>query len=296
MTLAQTIAQTLSAHGSEYSLEPHAPSMCSRDSARVACIDEASLAKSVVLEDERGFVLAVLPASRRVELSRLRDAFGRSLHLSREHDMARLFPDCAFGAVPPLGHAYGIPTVVDASLEECEEVFFEAGDHETLVRMNGGEFLDLLEEASVAEIADDNDSLTAALVLCEPLYRAQLAVGHAIAAPIGVGERWRARLVRSLLQLGRAFEEHVSETESADGLLGEVSEQAPRLWREVDALRGEHVELRAACADLQARVRESGDLQGLRKQVHDLLRRFEGHRHRGADLVYASFGVDIGGG
>lgn len=296
MTLARTLEKALSDHGAHYSLEHHAQSMTSRDLARVARVDEEAVVKSVVLEDDRGFVLAVLPASKRVEFARVSDECGRSLHLCAEHDIARLFPDCEFGAVPPVGYAYGLPTLVDASLEERDEVFFEAGDHETLVRMDGGEFLDLLDEASIAEIATENTGLTSAIVRCEELYRAQLSVGRAIGAPVGSGPRWRKRLETELDRLLRAFEDHILETESAEGLLNEVIEQAPRLWREVDGLRAEHTEIRDECGELLARVGATDASRALRKRVHDLLGRLERHRYRGADLVYATFGVDLGGG
>ncbi|HEX9814323.1 MAG TPA: YbaK/EbsC family protein, partial [Myxococcota bacterium] len=268
----------------------------SLDTARSACIDEGALAKSVVLEDERGFVLAVLPASRRLELGRVRNELGRSLHLSQENDMVRLFPDCALGAVPALGAAYGLQTVVDASLEGREEVFFEGGDHETLVRMDGGDFLDLLDGASVADIASEHESLSAALVLRERLYDSLMAVGRAIAAPLGSGSRWRERLYREMTRLRDALDEHIEETEGPEGLLAEIVFQAPRLWREVDHLRDEHSDLKDECDRVIALLGRQGPSLSLRSQVHILVSRFEEHRHRGADLVYEAFDVDIGGG
>jgi Ala-tRNA(Pro) deacylase len=296
MSLSHTLESYLFSHGARYSIEHHMPSMTSLDTARSACIDEGALAKSVVLEDDQGFVLAVLPASRRLQLGRVREELGRSLHLSHENDMVRLFPDCALGAVPALGAAYGLPTVVDASLEGREEVFFEGGDHETLVRMNGGDFLDLLDGASVAEIACEHENLTAALVLRERLYDALLATGRAIAAPVGSGHRWLERLERELIRLGDAFDEHIEQTEGPDGLLTEIDHQAPRLWREVERLRDDHVELKDECDRVIALLGRHGSSLALRSRVHALIGRFEEHRHQGADLVYEAFDVDIGGG
>ena len=59
----------------------------------------------------------------------------------------RPFRDCAVGAVPPLGAAYNIPTVVEDSLLSAPEVWFEAGDHEDLVHVRGAAFLSLLAGA-----------------------------------------------------------------------------------------------------------------------------------------------------
>ena len=52
MTLSPTIADYLFRHGAAYALEFHMPSSSSLESAREAGIDEESLAKSVVLQDD----------------------------------------------------------------------------------------------------------------------------------------------------------------------------------------------------------------------------------------------------
>ena len=88
----------------------------------------------------------------------------------------------------------------------------------------------------------------------------------------------------------------VTDTEAPDGLLAEIVEQAPRLWRETEGLRSEHVILVGECARLLDRVESSDSPLSLRRQVNLLLGRFERHRYRGADLVYEAYDVDIGGG
>jgi len=296
MSLSPTLAEFLSRHGTPYALEHHMHSFCSLESAREAGVDEESLAKSVVLEDDSGFVLAVLPASRRLELERVREELGRALHVSREQDMARLFPDCECGAVPPIGAAYGLQTVLDASLEERDEIYFEAGDHETLVRMEGAAFLDLLEDATVAEIASESSSLLSALATRERLRGRLVAVGHAIGAPVGGGRRWTHRVKRELAALSHALDEHIDETERPDGVFNEIIGVDPRRAGDIDRLVEEHAALQAECARLEALANGGAAPLSLRKRVHHLLRRFEEHRHRGADLVFEAFGVDLGGG
>jgi Ala-tRNA(Pro) deacylase len=104
-----------------------------------------SLAKPVLLEDERGYVMAIVPASHRVDLGRLNHQLHRELELAREREIAELFHDCERGAMPPLGGPYRIPTVYDDSLEGHSEIYFEAGDHEDVVHLRGRDFLRLLE-------------------------------------------------------------------------------------------------------------------------------------------------------
>jgi hypothetical protein len=99
-----------------------------------------------------------------------------------------------------------------------------------------------------------------------------------------------------LIQLSRAADDHVTDTEAPDGLLAEIVEEAPRLWREAEGLRAEHETLIEECARMLGRVEGSDSPLSLRSQVNVLLGRFERHRYRGADLVYEAFDVDIGGG
>jgi Ala-tRNA(Pro) deacylase len=75
---------------------------------------------------------------------------GRELQLVDENRIAPIFKDCDVGAIPPLGPAYGMETVVDDRLVGQREVYFEAGDHEDLVCVSGEQFLALLKEAQHA--------------------------------------------------------------------------------------------------------------------------------------------------
>ena len=297
MSLSRVLESYLSERDATYTVEVHSASTTSVDTARRARIDEESLVKSVVLEDDRGFVLAVLPASCRLELDRIRNKLGRRLQLSSECDVIRLFPDCALGAVPPLGAAYGLPTVIDSSLEDRDEVFFEGGDHESLVRMAGGEFFGLLATASVAEIAAERAGLKAALELREQLGRSLVTIRDAAEASISSGSSWRQRVQRALVRLVVAADAHIGESEGPGGLLTEVEEKAPRLWRAADRMRVEHGELLEDCFHVLEGLRGDRVSSNLiRSDVLALVERFEMHRHRGADLVYEAYGVDIGGG
>ena len=51
------------------------------------------------------------------------------------------------GAVPPIGDAYGLEVIFDDCLNECGDVYFEAGDHMDLVRVGAIDFRDLMGNA-----------------------------------------------------------------------------------------------------------------------------------------------------
>jgi Ala-tRNA(Pro) deacylase len=61
-----------------------------------------------------------------------------------ESDLGQLFPDCEPGAVPPFGFAYGLETLLDEALRSLSAIYFEAGDHTHLVRVNGETFTKLM--------------------------------------------------------------------------------------------------------------------------------------------------------
>jgi Ala-tRNA(Pro) deacylase len=105
------------------------------------------LAKAIVLRRSAGYMLAVLPASRHVRLSDLRDQLGDDVEMAEEAEIDPLFPDCAHGAIPPIGQCYALPLIVDDSIEAQSEIYMEAGDHETLLHMSHAQFIRLMGNA-----------------------------------------------------------------------------------------------------------------------------------------------------
>jgi Ala-tRNA(Pro) deacylase len=153
MSIANTVKSYLDSEQLSYEILQHPHTSSSAETADVAYIWEDQLAKSVLLEDEAGYVMAILPASERVDLKKLREKMHRPLELASEEELGEIFADCEVGAVPPLGQAYGIPVIYDDSLMSLANVYFEAGDHEDLIYMGGAEFLQLLGKASHAKFS-----------------------------------------------------------------------------------------------------------------------------------------------
>lgn len=131
-----------------YDVCSHPVSHSSAETARAAHVPAHCLAKSVVLEDSQGCVMAVLPADARVEIEALGRSLGRSsLHLMPESRLNELFADCEPGAVPAVGMAWGIETVVDERLDRQPEIWFEGGDHRQLLHLQREQFLSLMHDA-----------------------------------------------------------------------------------------------------------------------------------------------------
>ena len=155
MAVAARVKHYLAEHEIPCAYVDHPPSACSLDAAHRSHVPPAEMAKAIVLEDDYGYVVAVIPADRQLDLAKLRAEMDRDLALAGEEEVAGLFPDCERGAVPPTGEAYGIATVWDTSLGARPEVYFESGDHRTLVRMSGRAFSGLMSGADRIDATRD---------------------------------------------------------------------------------------------------------------------------------------------
>ena len=152
MAISARLRDYLELKGIPYEVIPHPHTEDSRATAAVSHVPAGQLAKAVILEDDEGYLLAAVPASERLHLSRIHNLLRRPLGLATEAEIARMFPDCAVGAVPPVAAAYGLPAVVDDRLLAAPEIWFEAGDHEDLVHLDGEAFRRLMAGVLQGEI------------------------------------------------------------------------------------------------------------------------------------------------
>jgi Ala-tRNA(Pro) deacylase len=147
MAVATTLKEYLNRWGVEYEVVPHEYTGSSQETAQAAHVPGDKLAKCVMTEDYRGYLMVVVPASHEVEFSLLDENLDRRLELAEEEELADIFVDCELGAIPPLGEAYGVDVAVDDSLADCDDVYFEAGDHAELLHLRGEDFRDLMAGA-----------------------------------------------------------------------------------------------------------------------------------------------------
>ena len=153
MSMPARLSNYLQRSGIHYDVMSHFHSHSSLETARAARVPSHQLAKSVVLEDDEGCVMAVIPADARVNVGAIARMLGRNeLRLSDEQRLCELFPDCDRGAVPAIGMAWGMDTIVDDSLDDNEELFIEAGDHDMLIKMSRPQFRQLMSDVRHARI------------------------------------------------------------------------------------------------------------------------------------------------
>lgn len=144
MTMATTVHAFLQSLNLDYQLVAHPHTFSSRETAAAAEIPQDHIAKGVVLKDAAGYLLAIIPGNHWIRLHALQQELNRPLELASEQEVDKLFSDTDPGAVPCIGPAYGIETVLDEALCSLACVYFESGDHEHLVRVSGEDFHKLM--------------------------------------------------------------------------------------------------------------------------------------------------------
>jgi len=137
MTIAATVKSYIEGRGVAYEVIAHPASGSSHETAEAAHVDEGHIAKAVILKDSAGAVMVVIPGNGWVSLSAIGKELDREMVLAEEEDAAAYFPDCEPGAIPPLGPAYGMETLVDKALTSLAYVYIESGDHRSLIKMDG---------------------------------------------------------------------------------------------------------------------------------------------------------------
>ena len=156
MAIAKQLQTYLKQHGATYRLVAHPHTGSSMESAEQAHVPGDALAKGILVSTaDDGYRLVVVPSDYHIDLERLQTLLRQKVEMATESELQARFPDCEVGAVPPLGHVYGIKTLwdPDASLGREEQIFFEAGDHEHLVLVSGEHFHELMAPAERGEFS-----------------------------------------------------------------------------------------------------------------------------------------------
>lgn len=155
MYLSHTVTRFLGTRSIEYETVSHRHTLTTNQTAFSAHVPRSRLAKAVLFGDDERYILAIVPASGRVDVDALSELLGsKRVVMAGEDEIAMMFPDCELGAIPAVGSAYGVDTVVDASLLVQPDVYFEGGDHEHLVHVSGPDFRKIMAGAKKGLIAN----------------------------------------------------------------------------------------------------------------------------------------------
>lgn len=136
---------------------PHTRAYTAQEIAASVHVPGQEVAKTVMVLADGKLTMAVVPATRRIDLVLLKKSIGaKKIRLATETEFEGVFPECEVGAMPPFGNLYQIPVVVDDSLKKDVEIVFNAGSHTETVKIRFDEFVNLVKPlfASFTERSD----------------------------------------------------------------------------------------------------------------------------------------------
>jgi len=155
MTPTTEIHKELDRAGIDFDLIEHHRTETAGDEARAIGVPLDEVAKTIVVASGERFIRAVLPASRRLDLHKVRELLDDNrARLASEEELVLAYPMYELGAVPPFGVPAGDRVLLDRRLAERDSVVLEAGLHSESVRLKTADLL-TVSAAEVEEIAEE---------------------------------------------------------------------------------------------------------------------------------------------
>jgi Ala-tRNA(Pro) deacylase len=138
---ARKLVEFLAKEHINYELITHPQAFTSQEVAASAHVSGKEMVKTVVLKLDGKLALAVLPACRNIDFSRLRKFSGaQEISMATEAEFKDRFPDCELGAMPPFGNLFDMNVLLDKSLLANSDIAFNAGTHRELIKLGFKDF------------------------------------------------------------------------------------------------------------------------------------------------------------
>ena len=145
MNILHRCQRYLKQHGIRYSHSIHSPAYTARETALAERMPTHGLAKVVVYAGDNGYGMLVLPADYMADLREVCRLLGlNEVRLATESELAKLFPNCEIGAMPPFGNLFQMPVLVDEGIATAPFMAFNAGTHRDVIHMSVSDFHDLV--------------------------------------------------------------------------------------------------------------------------------------------------------
>ncbi len=137
MATSNPIISYLNLNDVEYTTIEHEHADSLQQAVLHAGIRPELVARAVLLGDEEGVLLAVLPLANAINFTQLFELVQRQLEPVERSMGQQIFKGCEPGTIPPLATPFGIQAIIDDSLMEQEIVYLEPGSKSSLIRLNG---------------------------------------------------------------------------------------------------------------------------------------------------------------
>jgi len=131
----------------------------------------------------------------------------------------------------------------------------------------------------------------------DEFYEGILELERAMAAPAGDDAgAWAAASASAVEDMQRVLDDHIRETEAPGSFYDDVIEHSPHLVNAAHRLQAEHPPLAGRVESLALELKTVSDDDGVeatREDAVELIKALLLHRHRGAELVYDAYNVDV---
>jgi len=189
---------------------------------------------------------------------------------------------------PPVEHlADAVPDVVDEMAAAAHELDLTTPRKEPAMDLQ-----DLQER--------NRQALAAVQERRDEFYEGILKLERAMATPAGDDPAgWAVDTAAAARAMRDVLEAHITETEAPGSFYDDIVEHYPNLAHAAARLQGEHEPLRRAIDELVqtlGSVRDDDGVEQARQGALDVIRALLAHRHRGAELVYDAYNVDVASG
>ena len=135
ISVCDRLQNWLKQNGVPFTILRHEPVFTSEQAAAVRGTSLASGAKALVVKAGETFVLLVLPADRKLDSRKARDALKVKALRFASKDEVRSLTSLQPGAIPPFGSLFQLATYCDPALGENPSINFNAGDHAISLQM-----------------------------------------------------------------------------------------------------------------------------------------------------------------
>jgi len=120
----------------------HSRAYTAQEIAESAHISGNDFAKVVILKADGQMIMAVLPASDKVDLKLFRKVLDvNDLVFATENEFQDHFPGCDVGAMPPFGNIFGIRVISAQTLCDSKTISFNSGVHTEVIQMSYADYI-----------------------------------------------------------------------------------------------------------------------------------------------------------
>ena len=144
--MLKTLTDFLDSHHIRYLTIHHSIAYTAQEIAGSVHIHGREFAKSVIVNLDGKMVIAVIPATEKLDTELLAGAAdARKVEIAAEDEFEGHFPKCETGAMPPFGNLFDMDVYLEEEMTSNDRITFNAGSHTELIQMSMRDFVDLVK-------------------------------------------------------------------------------------------------------------------------------------------------------